>query len=66
MTIKGTVAWVGVDDLYDDSPFWVKAGIKFNNLGMDTRETIINTISNRKSEDGPIIKKAASRIDFVM
>lgn len=29
INIEGNVAWVAVDDLYGDSPYWVRAGVCF-------------------------------------
>lgn len=30
--VQGRIAWTAIDDLYGDSPYWVRAGIAFSNL----------------------------------
>jgi hypothetical protein len=65
LIIAGKVTWVGVDDLYGDSPYWVRAGIMFGELNQDQKESLLTVLSDRKI-DGPIFVRRASKIDFVM
>ncbi len=64
--LSGSVEWVAVDDLYDDSPYWVKAGIMFSDMSKDKRQTLAKTLLNRPVENYLSSKKAARKIDFVM
>ena len=66
LILSGEVQWIGVDDLFDDGPYWVKAGIKFHDLDFAQREIILSALTDRKAENHIIFKKVAGRIDFVM
>lgn len=66
ITVSGTVSWVGFDELYEDSPFWVKAGIAFHEMNTKDRLNLIEAISDRKIADGLSVLKISNKIDFVM
>ena len=66
MTIRGFVSWVGIDDMFEDSPFWVTAGIHFDRLKHSATKTIESALSDRKLLDGIPVKSVANKIDFVM
>ena len=38
--VNGKVVWIAVDDLYGDSPYWVRAGIAFEKLNPPQRKAI--------------------------
>jgi len=65
LVLSGSVEWVSVDDLYEDSPYWIKAGIMFSEMGNEKKKILLNTIGDRPIETEHHTK-SANKIDFVM
>ena len=66
LILKGSVAWIGIDDLYEDSPYWVKAGIRFDEMGFEQKHALHTAISERIVALPAETRKSPYRIDFVM
>jgi len=66
MSVKGYVSWVGIDDLFEDSPFWVTAGIKFENVKRSQQKSLAYTLANRTLLHSSPVRNVANKIDFVM
>jgi len=66
ITLTGSVAWVRVDDLYEDSRYWVHAGISFQELTQEEHKSIKALLAARKAQDILAPRKPTDRIDYVM
>lgn len=66
IVVSGSVEWVGVDDLWDDSPYWVKAGIMFSDMAMKKKKALTKVLLDRRVIAPVASRKPANKIDFIM
>ncbi len=58
--LDGSVVWVGVDEIYGDSPYWVRAGICFETLMEPQKEAISRLLpADAADEQSHKVKKLA-------
>lgn len=67
INLEGEVAWVAIDDLYGDSPYWVKAGVRFTYGETEQVDRLRHLVKKRgatflTAEE----KKKQSRISFAI
>jgi hypothetical protein len=67
INLEGEVVWVAIDDLYGDSPYWVRAGVRFTYGETEQVDLLRGLVKKRGAAiAGTAQRKKQPRISFAI